>query len=94
MKCFNCIDTVYMEDMGGGDWKCPVCGDEYNQYTDYDVLADPKPIVYTYHWRGKITRPARWVAFGCGKPSRLQFPDDFIGKQLRVTVEVIESEAS
>lgn len=43
MKCLNCIDTVYMEDMGDGDWKCPVCGDEWNQYTDYDLYADPEP---------------------------------------------------
>ena len=43
-KCFNCIDTVYMDDLGDGDWKCPVCGDEYNEYADYDLYADPEPI--------------------------------------------------
>lgn len=41
--CLNCIDPIYMDDLGDGDWKCPVCGDEYNEWADYDVYADPEP---------------------------------------------------
>ncbi len=38
-RCFNCIDLVYMTDLGDGMFRCPVCGDEYDE-TYEDSEAD------------------------------------------------------
>lgn len=47
-QCQNCIDTVYMDDLGGGFYRCPVCGDErdtrYPQsapFADYSDQPEP-----------------------------------------------------
>lgn len=42
MRCFNCIDEVYMTDLGDGLYRCPVCGDEHDtRYPQSSPYDDP-----------------------------------------------------
>lgn len=50
-ECQNCTDTVYMDDLGDGFYRCPICGEEWDtrfstsdpfeddglDYLDYDI---------------------------------------------------------
>lgn len=40
-RCQNCIDPVYMDDLGEGFYRCPVCGDEMDtRYPQNDPFGD------------------------------------------------------
>lgn len=36
MRCFNCVDGVYMVQVSDHLYRCPVCGDEYDPIVEED----------------------------------------------------------
>lgn len=39
--CANCLCTIFMDDLGKGFYRCPVCGDELDaRYPAFDPFDD------------------------------------------------------
>lgn len=50
-RCYNCLDVIYMTDLGDGLYRCPICGDERDLNSEngrYDWREDADDPHYPY----------------------------------------------